>query len=68
MLKTEVSEWKGFPKRFTFDKISFFNGKSIRQEKGRGKEKSRAEGKETKGVFFSIQAGIERPFFWPLGD
>jgi len=51
-----------------FDKKLPFDRKSIRQEKDRGKEKSRAEGKETKGVFFSIHAGIERPFFWPLGD
>jgi len=38
-----------------FDNNLFSDGKSIRQEKDRGKEKSRAEGKETKGVSFSIQ-------------
>jgi hypothetical protein len=51
-----------------FDKKSLFNEKSIRQEKDRGKEKSKSKVKETKGGFFSIQAGIERPFFGPLGD
>jgi hypothetical protein len=39
----------------------FLFGKSIRQEKDRGKEKSKSKVKETKGVFFFIQAGIERP-------
>jgi len=43
-----------------------FDGQSIRQEKDRGKEKSRAEGKGMEDAFFSIQAGIERPFFGPL--
>jgi hypothetical protein len=33
--------------------------KSIRQEKDRGKEKNRAEIKESNGVFFSIQAGTK---------
>jgi len=33
--------------------------KIIRQEKDWGKEKSKSKVKETKGVFFSIQAEIE---------
>jgi len=40
-----------------------FDGKSIRQEKERGKGKSRVKIKETNGVFFSIQTEIERPSF-----
>jgi hypothetical protein len=34
-----------------FDKTFLFYGKSIRKEKGTVKEKHRAEGKGTKGVF-----------------
>jgi hypothetical protein len=34
-----------------FDKNLLFDGKSIKQEKARGKEINRAEGKETEGVF-----------------
>jgi hypothetical protein len=45
-----------------FGKNLLFNGKSIRQEKERDKEKSRAESKGDKGVFFSIQTGIEDLF------
>jgi len=45
------------------DKTFLFDGKSIRQEKDRGKGKSRVKIKETNGVFFSIQTEIERPSF-----
>jgi hypothetical protein len=41
------------------DKTFLFDGKSIREEKDWGKEKSRAEGKGTEGVFFSIQKGVD---------
>jgi len=37
------------------DKNLLFDGQSIRQEKDRGKEKSRAEGKGMEDAFFSIQ-------------
>jgi len=44
-----------------------FDVKGIRQEKDRGKEKSRVDGKGVEDVFFSIHTGIERPFFGPMG-
>jgi hypothetical protein len=43
------------------DKILLFDGKSIRQEKDWGKEKSRVKIKESNGIFFSIQTSIKRP-------
>jgi hypothetical protein len=46
-----------------FDKKLLFDGKSIKQGKGRIKKKNMAEGKGLEGIFFSIQAGIEIPSF-----
>jgi hypothetical protein len=46
---------------FWFDKKLLFNSKSIKRRKMHGQEKRRAKGRGTEGVFFSIQAGIERP-------
>jgi hypothetical protein len=42
---------------------TFSDGKSIRQETDWGKEKNREEGKGVEGFVFTLQAGIERPFF-----
>jgi hypothetical protein len=42
------------------DKKLLVDGKSIRQEKDRGKEKSRVEWKGVESIFFSIQEGIYR--------
>jgi hypothetical protein len=48
----------------SFSKTLLLNGKSIRQEKDRGKEKSRAEGKGVEVVFFSIQKGRRWEKWW----
>ena len=49
-----------------FDKKLLFVGQSIIKGKDRIKKNYRSEGKKKEVGSFSIQAGIERPFFGPL--